>query len=329
MTSESVRDRWLSIGMSVLLHGSLVALLAIGWWHFRHPAPAPTPPIDATVVDARTLKGVGAASTPTPKLKPAPQTQPQQTVPPPAQPAVGPPPPTPDELAMRQQAAQQEAQHEAEAQKHLLARQQAEQEKQAREEQERQAQQEAAAAQAAEAKKAAEAKAAAQAKKLAQATKLADAKKKAAAKLAEQKKLAEERKLVEAKKLAAKREAEAARQAEAERRARVADLQQSLREEEQASAASGALASWQSELESRIQQHWIRPPTAQQGIDCILNVSLVSGGDVTGVSLGQCNGDDAVRESIKNAVYAASPLPPPPNNIAYPHQLEIEFKPTN
>ncbi|MGH8180636.1 MAG: cell envelope integrity protein TolA, partial [Steroidobacteraceae bacterium] len=111
--------------------------------------------------------------------------------------------------------------------------------------------------------------------------------------------------------------------------ARVADLQQSLQEEERSSAASGALASWTSELESRIQQHWLRPPTAQQGIDCILNVSLVSGGDVTDVTLGQCNGDDAVRESIKNAVYAASPLPPPPNNIAYPHQLEIEFKPTN
>jgi colicin import membrane protein len=230
---------------------------------------------------------------------------------------------------MRQQAAQAEAQHEAEAQKQLLARQQAEQEKQAQEEQQRKAQEAAAAEQAAEAKKAAQAKAAAQARKLAEAKKLADARKKAAAKLAAQKKLAEERKLAEEKKLAAQRQAEAERQAEQERAARVADLQQSLREEEQASAASGALASWTSQLESRIQQHWIRPPTAQPGIDCVLNVSLISGGDVTDVSLGQCNGDDAVRESIKNAVYAASPLPPPPNNIAYPHQLEIEFKPTN
>lgn len=325
MSSESVRDRWLSIGMSVLLHGSLVALLAVGWWHFRHPAPAPTPPIDATVVDARTLKGAGVASTPTPKPKSAPQTQPQQAPPPPEQPAEGPPPPTPDELAMRQQAAEEEAQHEAQAQKQLLARQQAEQQKQAREEQEHQAQQQAAAAQAAEAQKAADAKAAVQARKLARAKTLAEAKKKVAARLAAQKALAEERKLADAKKLAEQREAEA----QAQRQARVADLQQSLQEEERASAASGALASWQSELESRIQQHWIRPPTARQGIDCILTVSLVTGGDVTDVTLGQCNGDDAVRESIKNAVYAASPLPPPPNNIAYPHQLEIEFKPTN
>src|SRR6185437_2372543 len=126
--TESVRDRWLSIGMSVLLHGSLIALLAIGVWHFRHPVPPPSLSIDATVVDARTLKGVGTASAPAPQPKQTPpQTQPAQQVPPPpaAQPE-GPPTPTPDELAMRQQAAKAEAEHQAEAQKRLLARQQAE-----------------------------------------------------------------------------------------------------------------------------------------------------------------------------------------------------------
>jgi hypothetical protein len=114
--TESVRDRWLSIGMSVLLHGSLIALLAFGVWHFRHPAPPPTLSINATVVDARTLKGVGIASTPAPKPK-----QPAPQVPPPAaaQPE-GPPTPTPDELAMRQQAAKEEAEHQAQAQKQLL-----------------------------------------------------------------------------------------------------------------------------------------------------------------------------------------------------------------
>lgn len=114
---EPARDRWLSIGMSVLLHGGLIALLAFGWWHFRRSAPPATPPIDATVVDARTLKGIGTA--PRESLKPRPQPPP----PPPVQ--EGPPPPTPDEVAMREQAAKEEAQHEAEAQQQLLARQQA------------------------------------------------------------------------------------------------------------------------------------------------------------------------------------------------------------
>lgn len=303
--AESVRDRWLSIGMSVLLHGSLIVLLALGWWHFRQPAPASSPPIDATVVDARTLKGVGVAPTPSPQKKVPPQAQPQQ--PPPA-PVEGPPPPTPDEVAMRQQAAKEEAEHEALAQQRLQAR-----------EAQRKAAEAAAAEQAAETQKAEEEQAAAQA--AAQAKKLAAAKK-AAAKLAAKKKLAEERKLADEKKLAAQ-------QAAAERAARVADLKQSLQEDERATAASGALASWQSEITSRIQNAWIRPPTARAGIKCVLNVGLVQGGSVTSVSIGECNGDDAVRQSIQTAVYNASPLPAPPDGIAFPSQLIITFQPTN
>jgi colicin import membrane protein len=295
--AESRRDRWLSIGMSVVLHGSLIALLALGWWHFRQTAPPPSVPINATVVDARTLKGVGTASTPSPKPKAPPQAQPQQ---PPPTPIEGPPPPTPDEVAMREQAAKEEAEHQAEAEKAQQAR-----------EAQRKAAEAAAEEQAAEAQKAEEAQAAAEAKKLA-----------AAAKLAAKKKLAEERKLAEEKKLAAQ-------QAAAERAARVAELQQNLQEDERASAASGAQASWLSEITSRIQNAWIRPPTAQPGIKCVLNVGLVPGGSVTSVSIGDCNGDDAVRQSIQTAVYNAAPLPAPPDGIPFPRQLIITFQPTH
>lgn len=283
--------------MSVVLHGSLIALLALGWWHFRQSEPPPSVPINATVVDARTLKGVGVASTPSPQPKAQPQAQPQQ---PPPTPVEGPPPPTPDEVAMREQAAKEEAEHQEEAEK-------AEQARQA----ERQAAEAAAAEQAAEAQKAEEAQAAAEARKLA-----------AAAKLAAKKKLADERKLAEEKKLAAQQAAD-------ERAARVAELQQSLQEDERATAASGALASWQSEITSRIENAWIRPPTARQGLKCVLNVGLVPGGSVTSVSIGDCNGDDAVRQSIQTAVYNAAPLPPPPDGVPFPRQLAITFEPTN
>jgi colicin import membrane protein len=47
------------------------------------------------------------------------------------------------------------------------------------------------------------------------------------------------------------------------------------------------------------------------------------------VSIGDCNGDEAVRESIEAAVYRASPLPPPPDPSLFERQLVIEFKPTN
>lgn len=295
--------------MSVLLHGGLIVLLAVGWWHFRRAAPAPTMPINATVVDARTLKGLGTASISAPRPKAPPVTQPT--------PVEGPPPPTPQEIAMREQAAQEEALHQAQAQQELQAREQARAARQA----ERKAAEAAAAQQAAAEQKAEEAQAAAQARKLAEAKKQAQARKKAAAKLAAQKKLEQERKLAEEKRLAEQ-------QAAAQRAARVAELQQSLQEDERAAAASGAMASWQAEITSRIQNAWIKPPTAQPGIKCVLNVGLVPGGSVTGVSIGECNGDDAVRQSIQTAVYNAAPLPPPPNGVPFPRQLIITFQPT-
>ena len=39
----------------------------------------------------------------------------------------------------------------------------------------------------------------------------------------------------------------------------------------------------------------------------MLYVTQVPGGEVTQVRIGQCNGDQAVRESIEAAVYRASP----------------------
>ena len=50
-------------------------------------------------------------------------------------------------------------------------------------------------------------------------------------------------------------------------------------------------------------------------------------GAVTDVRLGACNGDEAVRESIVNAVYRASPLPPPRDPRAFERRLEIVFRP--
>jgi colicin import membrane protein len=59
----------------------------------------------------------------------------------------------------------------------------------------------------------------------------------------------------------------------------------------------------------------------------VLNVTQVPGGEVTEVSIGECNGDQAVRESIEAAVYRASPLPPPPDPSLFDRNLRIIFKP--
>jgi len=106
---QRASDRWVSIALSVLLHGALLAALVYGWLQFRRPAPQPTLAIEATVVDARAVRGA---------LAPAP---PPVAPPQPPEP-VGPPPPTPEELAQREQ---QRHQEQAAAEQRALAEQKA------------------------------------------------------------------------------------------------------------------------------------------------------------------------------------------------------------
>ena len=120
------------------------------------------------------------------------------------------------------------------------------------------------------------------------------------------------------------------RQAEVkEQSEREEDLQRDLAAEEQGrrARAGPALASWQSQIAAKINRAWLRPPTARPGIECMLNDTQVPGGEVTEVSIGECNGDQAVRESIEAAVYRASPLPPPPDPALFDRHLRIDFKP--
>ena len=97
---ERASDRWVSIVLSVLLHGTLVAALVYGFWTYRQSRPpTPTLAIEATVVDSRTLNG--AARTPP---EPAPKAPPP--APEPVEPT-GPPEPTPAEPQPPSAAAQQ------------------------------------------------------------------------------------------------------------------------------------------------------------------------------------------------------------------------------
>ena len=283
---EPDRDRWLSIGMSVLLHGTIIGLLAYGWWRYEHRPVTPSVSVDARVVDAQALNGLGAARRPAPQPKappPAPEPKPQA-----ASPAQGPPAPTTaQELALRAQAAQAEAKRvaAAEAERERLKKQQA----------------------------AAQAEARAEAEKLAQERRA----RVRAEKLAEQRRLALERKL-------------AAERAAAARAARIAQLRQALAEDAQSNAKMrAATAGWISEVTQRVEAAWIKPPSARHNLSCIVHVTLVKGGAVAGASVGRCNGDEAVRESIEAAVYRASPLPPPPDPALYGQELNFIFAPNS
>ncbi|NIL93222.1 MAG: hypothetical protein GTO71_02005 [Woeseiaceae bacterium] len=111
-------------------------------------------------------------------------------------------------------------------------------------------------------------------------------------------------------------EAEAARQAELDAESnRLAAMQ------------ADAKAAYVYAIQQRIQSRWVRPPTAIDGIECIVNIRQLPGGEVVSVSIGRCNGDAAVRGSIERAVYQASPLPVPADPSVFDRDIQLEFRP--
>jgi colicin import membrane protein len=95
-----------------------------------------------------------------------------------------------------------------------------------------------------------------------------------------------------------------------------------------AARASGLQNEYIRMITAKIESKWKRPPAAQTGIDCEVRVTQVPGGVVTGVQLGRCNADEAVRQSIENAVYGASPLPEPPDPALFDRNLRFNFRPS-
>ena len=148
-----------------------------------------------------------------------------------------------------------------------------------------------------------------------------------------------ERQRVAAAELAAKqkKEQDAKATAEKKRKAddarrkkeREAELQRRLAEEERRDAAVGAglLEQYIAQIQARVQRNRNRPPSARPGINCVVHVTQVPGGEVVGVRVGECNGDDSVRASIEAAVIKASPLPEPPDPALFERNLRLEFKP--
>ncbi len=129
-------------------------------------------------------------------------------------------------------------------------------------------------------------------------------------------------------KAAAEKKRKAAEEARLKRE-REAELKRRLAEEERRDAAvdAGLLEQYIALIQARVQRAWIRPPTARAGVNCVVHVTQVPGGEVVSVRVGECNGDEYVRQSIETAVYKASPLPKPPDPALFERNLRLEFKP--
>ena len=287
-----VREHLRPLAGSAALHLLLIALIggmALRWTTSQPPEQLA---IEGVVVDSRDLPRSVRENRAIrePRAEPAPRPVPKPATPPPPDPAA-------EALeAERERAAEQQRQADARREREAAeARERAEAaEQQARREQ--------AAADKAAAKAAAE---------------------KAAAEKAAKDKSAREKAEQAAASKAAAEEARA-------RAAREAEVRRALEAEEEemaATARSGAQDEYRALLSQAIERNWLKPPSARAGLACTLYVTQVPGGAVTDVRLGACNGDEAVRESIVNAVYRASPLPPPRDPRAFERRLEIVFRP--
>ena len=91
--------------------------------------------------------------------------------------------------------------------------------------------------------------------------------------------------------------------------------------------AQGAQEEWNLRLRERIEGKWYRPASARRGLRCRVAVTLVPGGTVVSAIVEECNGDAAVRESLRSAVMSASPLPMPKDPRMFERKIVLEFTP--
>jgi colicin import membrane protein len=137
-----------------------------------------------------------------------------------------------------------------------------------------------------------------------------------------------ERKRIEAEK---KREEDIQRQREEnERRRRELEAEQrqaELEAEERRFAArsSAEMAAYQFAIAQKIRRNWAVPASADPETKCSVRVTQLPGGEVVGVNIISCNGDDAVRRSVEAAVRRSSPLPEPTNPDLFDRNLTLNL----
>lgn len=122
------------------------------------------------------------------------------------------------------------------------------------------------------------------------------------------------------KKRKAEAEAEAARQREAEQA-----LQAQLAEEAAQARAQSALSEFIPYIQERVQNNWLRPLGSPPGLSCVIQVTLIPGGEVVGTRVVRSSGNALFDDSVERAVKKASPLPLPADAALFKYFREINF----
>ena len=137
-----------------------------------------------------------------------------------------------------------------------------------------------------------------------------------------------ERRRIEAEK---KREEDIRRQREENERLRreleAEQRREELEAEERRFAArnSAEMAAYQFAISQKIRRNWAVPASAGPETKCSVRVTQLPGGDVVGVNIISCNGDDAVRRSVEAAIRRSSPLPEPEDPDLFDRNLTLNL----
>ena len=142
----------------------------------------------------------------------------------------------------------------------------------------------------------------------------------------------EKRAAAEAKKRAdearEKQAAEQRRLAEQEQRRKEAELKARLEAEESSRRLNSLKQAYIAAIRQKVERNWRRPQESGKMASCEVRVLQGPGGIILDVTFGACSGGtDAYRESIKNAVYKAEPLPKPADDALFEREIYFLFNP--
>jgi colicin import membrane protein len=92
-----------------------------------------------------------------------------------------------------------------------------------------------------------------------------------------------------------------------------------------AAVNSGEMEVYMAMIRQKVERNWSAPASAGAELECSVRVRQVPGGDVTGVTILSCNGDEAVQRSVKAAIYKSSPLPEPSNPSLFDRSILLNL----
>ena len=143
---------------------------------------------------------------------------------------------------------------------------------------------------------------------------------------AQLRKEAEQEQQAQAAAMAKQKKAQEAKQEADRQKQRAAELQASLGVES-AQLTQDIQNQWALQLVAAITQVWARPPGTDQNLKAILSITLSVTGQVQSANIATSSGVVAYDDSLKRAVYRASPLPLPQDPSAFVPNVNICFSP--